>query len=83
MTTVTSVETVTLKGGFVIALEVLQLAWRLEESGIELLIAGPTKKLYARPRNKVTPHDVAQIRRHAVDLKRLIKYGDRLNEREF
>jgi hypothetical protein len=74
MTTVTNVETVTLKGGFVIALEVLQLAWRLEESGITLSVDPTDHALLVSPADQVSAEDVALLRQYKSELVRLLTY---------
>ncbi len=70
----TEAETVTLRGGFTIPLVALQLAWRLEEHGIEMRVDG--NDLIVDPARLVSKKDQQLLRKHVRELKQLVAYVD-------
>lgn len=63
---------ITLKGGFVVPVEALRLAWRLEEIGISMRVEGNV--LVLRPRDRIPPEDLPTLRRYQRDIMRIVEY---------
>jgi hypothetical protein len=72
-TTAISSETVVLKGGFIVSMDALRLAWALEHRGCVLKCADDGS-LFVGPRNQITPADVERIREHRDELLALVNY---------
>ena len=66
------VEMVTLRGGLDLPLAALQLAWRLEEDGVEMRVDGDA--LVVCPARLVADGDVQLLRKYRAELKRLVQY---------
>ena len=66
-------EIVVLRGEVPVRLAVLRLAWDLEARGITLSI-DPNGRLVASPPDQVTANDVAALRAHLRDVKRVVAY---------
>ena len=66
-------EIVVLRGDLPVRLAVLRLAWDLEARGITLSI-DPNGRLVASPPDQVTANDVAALRTHLRDVKRVVAY---------
>lgn len=64
--------TITLKGGFVVRVEALRLAWRLEEIGVSMRVDGDA--LVLRPREHVPSEDVPLLRRYRREIMQIIQY---------
>lgn len=67
---------VTLKGGLVVPLPALQVAWGLEDRGFDLHLADDGALLVS-PRDAITDEDRAVIRRWKLHLAALVAYCDR------
>ena len=67
-------EVVTLRGGLCVPLVVLQLAWRLEEQGIEMRVDG--HDVIVRPAQRVSTEDRQLLKKHVRELKQLVAYVD-------
>jgi hypothetical protein len=63
---------VTLRGGMVARLRVLQLGWDLELRGFRMCPLGD--KLQVQPVDQLTLQDVAEIHRHRDELLALVRY---------
>lgn len=64
---------VTLRGGLVVPVEALQLAWQLEDRGFRIALAGDDA-LRVTPGSALTEADVALIRQHKPALLAIIAY---------
>jgi hypothetical protein len=65
-------EAVTLKGGYIVSLDALQLLWNLETRGLNLEEEG--QQLAVSPRSLLTDDDRARIRQHRDELLQLVRY---------
>ena len=74
-TTLSTSDVVVLKGGLAVPLEVLQLAWRLEDAGVVMEL-GTEGSLRAGPGEKLSETDRAAIRQHKPALLALVQYVD-------
>ena len=70
------VSTVILKGGVSVRLLALQLAWTLEDRGCTLAVDGDD--LLVTPSELLTDADRQQIRHWREELKRIVRYGERV-----
>lgn len=66
---------VTLRGGPAVPEDVLQLAWRLAEQGVDLQV-NETGRLLVGPRSRITDADRQAIREHKQMLTTVVKYCD-------
>ena len=64
---------VTLKGGLIVALEALQLAWALEDRGASFAVEGEDLVVEC-PRGVLTEQDRAAIQRWRSSLKVIVSY---------
>jgi hypothetical protein len=64
---------VTLKGGLIVALEALQLAWALEDRGARFAVEGEDLVVEC-PRGALTEKDRAAIQRWRSSLKVIVMY---------
>ena len=65
---------VVLKDGLSVSLEALQLAWRLEDAGV-VLVLGENDRLRAGPPAKLSEPDRAPIRAHRDELMAVVRYS--------
>jgi hypothetical protein len=75
MSAITAPETVTLKDGFIVTLEALQLAWDLEARGFCVRLA-EDGGLVVSPKSRITPDDDHAIREHKHELIALTRHVD-------
>ena len=73
----TAPEAITLRGGLTVSLEALQLAWSLEERGVQVTLSDD-HGLVVRPRSQITPSDDQAIRQHRDELIALVRYCDQV-----
>lgn len=67
---------VTLKGGTIVDLEALRLAWKLEAQGLRLSVSDG--RLTVGPRTAITPADDALIRQHRDALVTVVAYAEHI-----
>lgn len=73
MLTTAAPEMVTLRAGFVVALDALRLAWDLEQRGFHVRLADDGG-LIVSPRSRIGTDDDAAIRQHKAELIALASY---------
>jgi len=73
----TAPEAITLRGGLTVSLEALQLAWSLEERGVQVTLSDDDG-LVVRPRSQITPSDDQAIRQYRDELIALVRYCDQV-----
>jgi hypothetical protein len=79
MTVASDAATVTLVGGFTIGKDVLDLAWDLEDRGLDMrVLAGDV--LQVLPVERLQSADAAAIRKHKAELVALSRYVARMWE---
>jgi hypothetical protein len=69
-------QTVVLRPGIEVPLDILLFRWDLESRGISMRI--DRGDLVVRPKRLLTPEDVARLTRQALALKRLLLHGEEL-----
>ena len=73
----TAPEAITLRGGLTVSLPALQLAWSLEERGVQVTLSDDDG-LVVRPRSQITPSDDQAIRQYRDELIALVRYVDQV-----
>ena len=72
---ITAPETITLKSGFVVSIEALNIAWDLEQRGFLLSLADDGG-LLVRPKREISPSDDEAIRTHRNELIILVRCSE-------
>ena len=72
-------ELVTLRGGLIVPLPLLQFCWQLEDRGIALTVDESDGSIVAMPASKLTDTDCATIREHKPAIVDILRYVDVLS----